>query len=131
MNKKDWLKSLKKGDTVVSWSKNYLNEDSIDGLTPKYIYKRLTVKNITGNGKIRLNDGTLIDPEDTRSVDKSNIEPLTNEIMEKEEQWRESRKIKAEVLRLFKENNITKEKIINEYSEEKLTKLKEFLMAFK
>lgn len=131
MNKKDWLKSLKKGDTVVSWSKNYLNEDSIDGLAPKYIYKRLTVKNITGNGKIRLNDGTLIDPEDTRSVDKSNIKPLTNEIMEKEEQWRESRKIKAEVLRLFKENNITKEKIINEYSEEKLTKLKEFLIAFK
>ena len=51
--------------------------------------------------------------------------------MGKEEQWRESRKIKAEVLRLFKENNITKEKITNEYSEEKLTKLKEFLIAFK
>ena len=85
MNKKDWLKSLKKGDTVEKKKKNYLNEDSIDGLTPKYIYKRLTVKNITGNGEIRLNGGTSIDPEDTRSVDKSNIEPLTNEIMGKEE----------------------------------------------
>lgn len=131
MNEYEWIRNLKKGDIVVSWERNYGGHDSVNGVTPKYIYRRLEVKNITPKGRIRLSNGTLVDPDDKNSIKDANIQPLTDEILKKEEKWRESRAKKGEVLQLFEKANITPNKILNKYSPEKLEQLKEFLLSFK
>ena len=45
----------------MSWERTYGRHVSVNGITPKYIYRRLEVKNITPKGRIRLSNGTLVD----------------------------------------------------------------------
>lgn len=54
IERKDWLHTLKEGDTVYDIVYNYSTLCSV---------KEYTVKKITASGKIRLNDDTLCDPD--------------------------------------------------------------------
>lgn len=72
-DRKEWLKTLKKGDKVAN--KEHCSWD-------KYEYYRIyKVKNITKTGKIRLDNDNLLDEDGGNSKYDIYIVPITDEVL--------------------------------------------------
>lgn len=72
-NRKEWLKTLKKGDKVA-------NKERYGWETYQY-YRIYEVKNITKTGKIRLDSGELLNEDGKHYRHSIHIVPITEEVL--------------------------------------------------
>lgn len=102
--RREWLSNLKAGDKVANKHYNPWRDGSY--------YEIYTVKKITPTGKIRLDNGTLLDNDGYYSNLERwgnttyNIEPVTDEILEVIRIRKLKIKLNDKISKIFKDYNL-------------------------
>ena len=104
LERREWLSNLKEGDKVANEHYNSWRGGSY--------YKIYTVKKITPTGKIRLDDGILLNsngryyPRDVWNSNSYDIEPVTEEILEVIRIRKLKIKLSSNIESIFKDYNL-------------------------
>ena len=104
LERKEWLSNLKEGNKVANEHYNSWRGGSY--------YKIYTVKKITPTGKIRLDNGVLLNsngryyPRDVWNSNSYNIEPVTDEILNSIKTRKIKNKLSSNIESIFKNYNL-------------------------
>ena len=104
LERKEWLSNLKEDDKVANEHYNTWRGGSY--------YQIYTVKKITPTGKIRLNNGILLNsngryyPRDVWNSNSYNIEPVTDEILNSIKTRKIKNKLCSNIESIFKDYNL-------------------------
>ena len=102
--RKEWLSNLKEEDKVANEHYNPCRGGSY--------YQIYTVKKITPTGKIRLDNGVLLNsdgsysPRDVWNSNSYNIEPVTDEILNSIKTRKIKNKLSSNIESIFKDYNL-------------------------
>ena len=104
LERKEWISNLKEGDKVANEHYNSWRGGSY--------YQIYTVKKITPTGKIRLDNGVLLNsngryyPRDVWNSNSYNIEPVTDEILNSIKTRKIKNKLSSNIESIFKDYNL-------------------------
>lgn len=102
--RREWLSNLKSGDQVANEHYNSWRGGSY--------YQIYTVKKITPTGKIRLDNGVLLNsngryyPRDVWNSNSYDIEPVTDEILNSIKTRKIKNKLSSNIESIFKDYNL-------------------------
>lgn len=102
-DRSSWLKELKVGDTVVNKRKNRtFGKAGPSGVIASYVYDRFIIKNITPTGKIRLDNGILLNNNGENKSEGYYIEEYSEELIREEKEVSERIKLYDDIISISK-----------------------------